>query len=181
MIDLAANYHENAQQQNNQFLVFCACLFAAKFECMQPNFISVPFKTESGLSQIDGMGKFSSAGIVLEFESKFLGFIKSGVKENRIALDEILDIKFRKGFFKYGARIEVRLQSFTRLSELPNSDGKITLKIKREDFERAREAVLKLQKEMTEERENLPPAHTPVSRLFDESEEDTKQLGEGNK
>ena len=59
------------------------------------NFITVPFKAESGLSQIDGIGKFSPAGIVLEFESKFLGLIKSGVSENRIALDEIMDVQPR--------------------------------------------------------------------------------------
>lgn len=147
------------------------------------SFITVPFKTDSGLSQIDGIGKFSSAGVVLEFESKFLGFIKSGVKENRIASDEILDIKFRKGLFKRGAKIEIRLKSFTQLAELPNSDGKITLKISRDDFERARDAVEKLQKDLTEQRENLPPAHTPVSRLFEESEdgeEETKELNRKN-
>src|SRR5688572_2713690 len=115
------------------------------------SFITVPFKAASGLSEFDGMSKFSSAGIVLEFESKFLGFIKSGVKENRIAADEILDIKFRKGFFKWGAKIEIRLKSFTRLAELPNDDGKITLKIKRQDFEIARKAVERLQKAMTEQ------------------------------
>ena len=145
------------------------------------NFITVPFKAESGLSQFDGMGKFSPAGIVLEFESKFLGFIKSGVQENRIALDEILDIKFRKGVFKIGAKIEIRLKSFTRLTELPNNDGKITLKIKRQDFELGREAVERLNKNLTEYRENLPPAHTPISVLFDESEAETKELGESNK
>ena len=142
------------------------------------NFISVPFKAESGLSQFDGMGKFSSAGIVLEFESKFLGFIKSGVKENRIALDEILDVKFRKGFLKRGAKIEIRLKSFTRLAELPNNDGKITLKIKRDDFELAKEAVERLNKNLTEHQANLPPAHTPISVLFDESEAETKELSE---
>ena len=145
---------------------------------MQTNFTSVPFKAESGLSQIDGMGKFSSAGIVLEFESKFFGLVSSGVKENRIALEEILDVKFRKGFLKRWARIEIRLKSFTRLSELPNSDGKITLKIKKDDFELARDAVAKLQKDLNEHKESLPPAHTPVSRLFDESEDETKELKE---
>jgi DNA modification methylase len=140
-------------------------------------YISVPFKTESGLSQVDGMAKFSSAGIVLEFESKLFGIIKDGVKEARIAIDEILDVKFRKGFFKYGAKIEIRLKDFTKLSKLPNKDGKITLKIKKDDFERAQEAVAKMQKDLTEQREFLPPTHTPVSRLFDESEEETKDLG----
>ena len=138
-------------------------------------FISVPFKAESGLSQIDGMGKFSPAGIVLEFESKLFGIIKDGVKEERIALGEILDLKFRKGFFKRGAKIEIRLKNFTKLSKLPSKDGKITLKIKSDDFDRAREAVEKLQKDLTEHRDDLPPTHTPVSRLFDETEE-TQEL-----
>ncbi|MGI8786156.1 MAG: hypothetical protein ACR2HG_00155 [Pyrinomonadaceae bacterium] len=142
---------------------------------MRQNFTSIPFKTESGLSQIDGMGKFSSAGIVLEFESKLFGIIKSGVKETRIALDEILDVKFRKGFLKKWARIEIRLKSFAKLSEMPNKDGKITLKIKRDDYELAREAVERLQKDLAEHRESLPPPKTPVSRLFDE-EFETNQL-----
>ncbi|MDQ3179648.1 MAG: hypothetical protein M3Q33_03915 [Acidobacteriota bacterium] len=134
-------------------------------------FISVPFKTESGLSQIDGIGKFSSAGIVLEFESKLFGIIKNGVKESRIALDEILDVRLRKGFFKFAAKIEIRLKSFSQLSELPNKDGKVTLKLKRDDFERAEQAVVQLQKILTAHREFLPPAHTPVSRLFDNDDD----------
>ena len=144
------------------------------------NFTSVPFKTESGLSQIDGIGKFSPAGIVLEFESKLFGIIKGGVKEIRLPAADILDVKFRKGFFRYGAKIEIRLKSFTKLSELPNKDGKITLKLVRDDFQRAQEAVVRLQKDMTEQRESLPPTHTPVSRLFDETEEETKELDGAN-
>jgi hypothetical protein len=145
------------------------------------NFITVPFKAESGLSQFEGMGKFSPAGIVLEFESKFLGLIKSGVQENRISLDELLDVKFRKGVFKMGAKIVIRLKSIAKLSELPSKEGKLTLKIKREDFELAREAVERLNKDLTEHHENLPPAHTPISVLFDESESETRELPESNK
>lgn len=145
---------------------------------MTESFSSIPFKTESGLSQIDGIGKFSSAGIVLEFESKLFGIIKGGVKEIRLSLTEILDVKFRKGFLRHGARIEIRLKSFAKLSELPNRDGKIVLKLQRDDFERARDAVAKLQKDISEHMESLPPAHTPVSRLFDASEEETKELRE---
>jgi hypothetical protein len=141
---------------------------------MQPNFISVPFKAESGFSQIDGLGKFSPAGIVLEFESKLFGIIKDGIKESRIAADEILDIKFRKGVFKIGARIQIRLKSFTRMGEFPSKDGKITLKIKREDFARAQEAVARLEREMNQQQEYLPPVSG--RSLFDESEADTKDL-----
>lgn len=139
-------------------------------------FTSVPFKTESGLSQVAGMGKFSSAGIVLEFESKLFGIIKSGVNEVRIALAEILDVKFRKGFFRYGAKIEIRLKDFSKQSKIPSSDGKITLKIKRDDFERARGAVETLQKNLSEHQESLPPPQMPVRSLFDESEAETKEL-----
>ena len=137
------------------------------------NFISVPFKIDDNFTQIAGVGKFSQAGIVLEYEGKLFGIIKSGVKESRIALDEILDVKFRRGILKHGAKIEIRLESFTKLSELPNKDGKITLKLARDDFERAAEAVAKLQKNLNEHQESLPPPQTPVSRLFgDEFETD---------
>ena len=152
---------------------------------MSTTFTSVPFKAESGLSQIDGIAKFSTAGVVLEFESKFIGLIKGGVKETRIALDEILDIKFKKGFFKAGASIQIRLKTYTKLSELPSQDGKLTLKIKREDFDLAREAVGSLEKDLADHNASLPPAHTSVSELFgrtgeldqrDQEEEDTKEL-----
>jgi len=149
---------------------------------MTSNFTSVPFKTESGLSQIDGIAKFSTAGIVLEFEAKFIGLIKGGVKEIRIPLEEILDIKFKKGFFKAGASIQIRLKNYTKLSELPSQDGKLSLKIKREDFDLAREAVGRLDKDLADHNASLPPTQTSVSELFgktgelDPEDEDTKEL-----
>ena len=143
---------------------------------MQKGFVSVPFKIDDNFSQIAGVAKFSAAGIVLEFESKLFGIIKNGVKEVRIATDEILDIKFKKGIFKRGAKIEIRTKSFSKLSEMPNKDGRIILKIERDDFERADEAVSNLQKDLIYNQENLPP--TPVSRLFDESEDETQKLEE---
>ena len=144
------------------------------------NFISVPFKIDDNFTQIAGVGKFSSVGIVLEYEGKIFGIIKSGVKESRIAIDDILDVKFRKGVFKRGAKIEVRLKSFTKLSEMPNKDGKISLKISRDDYERAETSVAKLQKDLIEHRESLPPTHTPVSRLFETDDAETNNLEEKN-
>ncbi len=143
------------------------------------SFTSVPFKAEKyhGLSEVNGIAKFSSAGIVLEFEAKLFGLIGSGVKEVRLPLAELLDIKFRKGFLKRGAKIEIRMRSFAKLAELPNSDGKIILKIVRDDFERAHEAVRQIQRDLAGHADSLPPAHTPVSQLFaDESEDETKAL-----
>ncbi len=145
----------------------------------QQSFTSVPFKTESshGLTTVNGVAKFSPAGIVLEFESKLFGIITRGVKEARLPLAEILDVKFRKGLFRRGAKIEIRTRTFTKLAELPNNDGKLTLKLVRDDFERAKEAVEHLQKDLASLQESLPPPQTPVSQLFqDESEEETQTL-----
>lgn len=146
---------------------------------MNPGFTSVPFKTESahGFKTVNGIAKFSSAGIVLEFESKLFGVIGGGVKEVRLPMAEILDIKFRKGFFKYGASIVVRTRTFAKLAELPNNDGKLTLKIVRDDFDRAGSAVEHLQRDLTRHEAELPPPQTSVSHLFvDETEEETKPL-----
>lgn len=145
---------------------------------MQYSFTSVPFKTDSGMSQINGVAKFSSAGVVLEFESKLFGLISNGVKEARLATDEILDVKFKKGVLKRGAKVEIRVKSLAKLNELPYKDGKLTLKIQSEDFERARDAVAKLEKDMADEAASLPPYHTSVSSLFDGSEDETKKLDE---
>ena len=144
-------------------------------------FTTVPFKTESahGFKTVNGVAKFSGAGIVLEFEAKLLGLIGAGVKEVRVALDEILDIKFRKGLFKHGSRIEIRTKTFSKLAELPNQDGKLTLKLVRDDFERGHLAVEQLQKDLAEREASLPPTRTPVSELFvEETEEETRRLTE---
>ena len=141
------------------------------------SFTSVPFKAESGLSSVNGIAKFSSAGIVLEFESKLFGIIGGGVKEVRLPLAELLDVKFRKGLMKRGAKIEIRTRTFTKLAELPNKDGKLTLKLIADDFERGQEAVNQLQKDLAGHVDELPPPRTPVSDLFaDESEDETKTL-----
>lgn len=140
------------------------------------NFISVPFKSESshGLAQVDGIAKFSPAGIVLEFESKWVGLIKTGVKEVRLPLGEILDVKFRKGFLKRFAKIEIRMTTFAKLSELPNENGKITLKLTTDDFERGAEAVARLQRDLAGYKEIEPPVQTPVSLLFDEQDDEAE-------
>jgi len=142
------------------------------------SFTSIPFKTQtnSGFSHVNGVAKFSSAGVVLEFESKLLGLISTGIKEARLATGEILDVKFKKGVFKRGAKIEIRTKSMTALSSLPNNEGKMILNIQAVDFERARDAVAQLQRDMTGQAAELPPTHTPVSVLFDESEDETQEL-----
>jgi len=140
------------------------------------NFISVPLKTESGMSHVNGVAKFSSAGVILEFESKLFGILPGGVKEARLPIEEILDVKFRKGFLKRGAKIEIRTKTFAKLAELPSKEGKLTLKLVPDDFDRASEAVERLQKDLAEYTSEIPPPHSPVSELFDDGEDETKRL-----
>lgn len=145
---------------------------------MNQGFTTVPFKTEShhGLTSVNGVAKFSAAGVVLEFESKLFGVIAGGVKEVRIPIGEILDIKFKKGMMRYGAKIEIRTYNFSVLAELPNNDGKVTLKLIKDDFDRGKDAVERLQKNILEYQSQLPPPQTPVSSLFQEDTEDETKL-----
>jgi hypothetical protein len=142
-------------------------------------FTTIPFKTESehGLTKVEGIAKFSSAGVVLEFESKLFGLIGAGVKEVRLPLGELLDVNFRKGVFKRGAKIIIRMKTFAKLAEVPNKDGRLTLKLAREDFESAQSAVEQLQKDLSEHAASLPPPHTSIGELFsEESEDETRPL-----
>lgn len=143
---------------------------------MQQSFTSIPFKAKTDLSQINGVAKFSSAGIVLEFESKFLGLIGTGVKEVRLAVDELLDVKFKKRFMQRNASIEIRTRTFTTLANLPNKNGKLTLKIDSDDVANARDAVERLNRDLEEYNASLPPNRVPVSSLFDGSEDETEEL-----
>jgi len=114
---------------------------------------------------------------VLEFESKLFGILGGGVKEVRLPLAELLDVKFKKGFMKRGAKVEIRTRTFSKLAELPNKDGKLTLKLVSDDFERAQEAVIQIQKDLAGHASELPPPRTPVSELFaEETEDETKEL-----
>lgn len=141
-------------------------------------FTSVPFKTEThhGLSSVNGIAKFSGAGVILEFESKLFGMIGGGVKEVRLAKADILDLRFKKGFYKRFTKIVIRTTTVAKLAELPASEGKLILNIARDDFERARDAVAQLLSDMASQSTSLPPTHTPVSVLFDESEDETRRL-----
>ena len=131
------------------------------------------------MSNINGVAKFSPAGIVLEFESKLLGLISTGVKEARLPISELLDVKFKKGMLKRGAKIEIRLNSFGQISSLPHNDGKVVLKLDADDFERGRDAVEALNKDMAQNLASLPPPHPPIGSLFDGSEDDTQELKDG--
>jgi hypothetical protein len=137
----------------------------------QTRFITIPFKIEGahgGFSVVSGMAKISRAGVVLEFEAKVFGIMKTGIKEVRVALKEIEDVKNKRRFFKY--TLEIWLNNFKTLSEIPNKDGRIILQISKDDRPRAEEAIRILQTARSES-DALEILQTPVSRLFGDDEE----------
>lgn len=138
-------------------------------------FTTVPFKIEGahgGFSQVSGMAKISRAGIILEFEAKIFGMMKTGVKEVRVPIGEIEDLKIKKKFFRYS--LEIWLNNFRTISEIPNKDGRIVLQISRDDFARAEQGI-KVLRLARAERDALEILQTPVSRLFGNDAEDENE------
>lgn len=138
---------------------------------MQANFITIPFKIEGahgGFSVVNGMAKISRAGIVLEFEAKIFGMMKTGVKEVRVPVGEIEDLKIRKRFFRLS--LEIWLNNFKTISEIPNKDGRVILQITRDDRARADQGIKVLQNARAE-KEALEILQTPVGRLFGDDDE----------
>lgn len=152
---------------------------------MKPGFITVPFKSDSssGLSESSGMAKFSNAGIVIEYESKILGLFKGEVKEVRISPEDLLDFKFKRGVWKFFSSIHLRFTNVEKMNQLPNENGKVKLKIKREDFELAETAANFFISILNPPENELPPSQTPVAQLFegDEDKYKTSDLKETNK
>ena len=140
-------------------------------------FISIPFKIEGahgGFSIVNGMAKISRTGVVLEFEAKIFGMMKTGVKEVRVPIGEIEELKIKKRLFKF--TLEMWLNNFKTISEIPNKDGRIILQIAKDDRARTVQAVKILQNARAE-KDALEILQTPVSRLFGDDSE-TEDYGE---
>jgi hypothetical protein len=144
------------------------------------NFVSIPFKASSanGFRSYNGVAKFSDAGVVLEFDSKILDLVSTGIRETRLPMAEILDVKFKKGFAGFGAKIEIRLKSLARAAELPNNDGKLILKIAKVDVERAKSAIAAFEAALADTPGVMAEPGSVVGRLFDDNEAETRKLSE---
>ncbi|MDQ3322231.1 MAG: hypothetical protein M3525_07355 [Acidobacteriota bacterium] len=142
-------------------------------------FISIPFKIDGsqtgGFKAVDGLAKISRAGIVLEFEAKIFGIMRTGVKEVRVPVKEIEAVKIKKRFFKL--TLEIWLNNFKTLSEIPNKDGRIVLQIQKDDRERAEKSAQLLEKLLLEQ-EAMDFIESPVSRLFGDEDEAKKLKNE---
>lgn len=136
------------------------------------NYISISFKIDGsqtgGFKTVDGMAKISRAGVVVEFEAKIFGIMRTGIKEVRIPLAEIEEVRVSRKFFRH--TFEIWLNNFKTLSEIPNKTGRIILQISKTDRARAEQAAKILQTARSET-DALEILNSPVSRLFEETEE----------
>ena len=126
---------------------------------MRQGFSIVPFKIsdEHGLSEAVGLAKFSSAGIVLEFEKEFLGMMKAGgVREVLIPIGDILDIQFGKGFLGLFGSIIVRFKNLSAMEGLPTKKGRLKLKVARSDRAAAIEVVESIRTIFSRQQQELP-------------------------
>lgn len=141
------------------------------------NFISLPFKIDGsqtgGFKTVDGIAKFSAAGIVIEFEAKIFGIMRTGVKEVRVPVAEIETVEVRRKFFRH--TLEIWLNNFKTLNEIPNKNGRIVLQISKDDRPRA-DQIKRLLEKTRLEQDAIEFLKSPVSRLF--GDEDTKELSE---
>lgn len=142
---------------------------------LKTHYISIGFKIDGaqtgGFKTVDGMAKISPAGIVVEFEAKIFGIMKTGIKEVRIPLHEIEQVRVNRKFFRH--TLEIWLNNFRTLSEIPNRDGRVILQISKADRPRAEQAARVLDAARSES-DALEILQTPVSRLFDGSEDESR-------
>jgi hypothetical protein len=76
----------------------------------------------------------------------------------------LLDVKFKRGFLKAGAKVEIRTKTFSKIAELPNKDGRLTFKVFRADFADAEAAVAKLKKDLGRTRSSYSTYSHPGQR-----------------
>jgi hypothetical protein len=152
---------------------------------MKPGFISIPFKIEGdNMARGTGIAKFSPVGIVMEFETSFLGFINHEFKDIRIPMSEIMDVKLVHGLFNtnfekfFHTRIHIRLNNYQTMSAIPNKKGRIIMHIHRRDRDLADLALAALEEQTPQlpgpNEQELPPA--PGVRALFGDEADTKEL-----
>ena len=153
---------------------------------MKPGFISIPFEVEGdNMARGRGIAKFSPVGIVMEFETSFLGFLNHEFKDIRIPMSEIMDVKLIHGLFNsnfekfFHTRIHIRLNNYQTMSEIPSKNGRIIFKIHRRDRDLADLAMAALEEQAPQlpgppKEQELPPA--PGVRALFGDEADTKEL-----
>jgi hypothetical protein len=117
--------------------------------------ISIPFHNEiyEGLGEVHGRLRIGDGVLLLEYRMKdaVIGVLRGRVREQRIPLIDIESIEFHNGWFR--KRIIIRANSIASFTDIPGAEGGVlVLRIKRQDAERARLCVSRMQLAQSEQK-----------------------------
>ena len=113
----------------------------------------VPFRIDSiyaGLGACNGLLRDEGEQLCLEFEIKdsVVGLLKSGVKQVRIPMKDLVSVTLVKGWLGrtwLGVKIVIQAAQMTTLKDVPGTTGgRVELSIARKDREAAEEFVASL-------------------------------------
>jgi hypothetical protein len=110
---------------------------------------TVPFTIGNvfgGLAESDGILSVDGADLKFEFRTidGLIGLFKSDVREVKVPIDKIEEIKFDKGFF--GCELVIRVSEMRAATAVPNfSEGEIELEIDKKHSSAAEELVSHVQ------------------------------------
>ena len=97
----------------------------------------VPFTLESGLSKVSGVIREDENGITIEYESKFIGLIKSDIKTVQIPFEDIEEVFFSSNFFS--TKLRIHLKTLRNIGQFPApTQGEMEFKISRKNRSQAK-------------------------------------------
>lgn len=92
---------------------------------------------EAGLSQVSGVVREGTDSLVVEYQSKLLGLIKSDIKVIQIPFREITNVAFSSNIFQ--AKLRIQLKTLRNIGDFPaQKQGDLELVIARANREEAR-------------------------------------------
>lgn len=94
----------------------------------------IPFQFEAygGWGQVEGLARQDEAGLELQFSIKdgLFGVLKSGRRCVRVPFEQLLSVRYGRGWFWLSPYIELRVRDLSALKDLPESDqGRIRLSL----------------------------------------------------
>ena len=114
---------------------------------------TVPFSLDAyeGLAEVEGLARFEADVLTLEFQAKdaFFGMVKSGVKELRLALPDLVTAEYSKNMFR--GTLKLRVRSMALIEDIPGaSRGEVKLRFARKYRDEAHALASRLQLRMSE-------------------------------
>ena len=110
-----------------------------------PRSVFVPFSLQEvygGFGEGEGVARADETGVTLEFELRdgVVGFLKSGVREVRVSLDEMSSVEVKTGPF--GGQLTIATRTLGASSRVPGSKpGRVRLRVPRAGRQASREAA----------------------------------------